>query len=258
MKMDKSTKRWLIIAVGLVIVLAAISIIPNIRFGANDGSRVRIGNWGEMEVQVPEDTRKVIEETLYEQVGMNMDGKNIPSSGAKIRIGTQRFVKTDVGIMVSDFIVDIPGIEQSYIMQYFYGDGSADLQMAFNDGQELEIGASVVSYCITDQDSIIYPDFKCQDKYGAYDSDRLINAFYFRFILPHTLTLSSGEEAVVTMGYSEHGAPQLNIAVVSCENNARLLVRAEEAVQKWVVETGLKTSTFVYNTTIKHNYCTVK
>ncbi|MBP5512957.1 hypothetical protein J6X73_02235 [Candidatus Saccharibacteria bacterium] len=258
MKMDINTKRWLVVAVALVIILLVISVIPNIRFGANDELRMRIGNWGEMEIQVPEGTRKMIEEALYGQAGMNMGGKNVPSSGAKIRIGTQRFVKTDVGIMVGDFIVDVPDIEQSYIMQYFYGDGSINLQMAFNDGQELEVGASVVSYCVTNRDDIIYPDFKCQDKYGAYDSNKLINAFYFRFLLPHILTLNNNEEATINMGYDKYGKFQLNVAVASCKNDEKILREAENATREWVAESGFSPNIFGYDVFIEYNYCVLK
>ena len=97
------------------------------------------------------------------------------------------------------------------------------------------------------------------DTYGAYDSDGLVDAFYLKFLLPHTIALSSDEEVVVKMGgYDNFGVPKFNIMVASCKQDSNINREAESVVRSWVEEIGFDPNLFVYDVIIEYNYCVMK
>ena len=255
MKMDSSEKRWLVAAAIFMLLLVALIILQSIRFDSDDLPRLKIKNWGELSSYVPEAYRKRVEEALYGQVDENL-ANNVPSSGAEIRVESQRAMEVDDGLMVGNFIVDIPKIEQSYIVQYFYSDGSETLNSKFNNGEEFEVSASVAVYCVTNQEDIIYPDFICKDGHGAIDSDRLVDAFYLRYLLPHTIALDNNEEAVLEMEYNS-GVPRLKITVNGCENKKNV-EEVEREARNWITDSGFNADNFTYNVLVKYDYCMIE
>ena len=253
--MDSSEKRWLIIAIISVLLLIVLIIVPNIRFDSDDLPRLKIKNWGELSSQMPEAYRERVEEVLYGQVDENL-ANDVPSSGAEIRVETQRAMEVDDGLMIGNFIVDIPKIEQSYIIQYFYSDGSEMLNSKFNNGEEFEVSASVVIYCVTNQEDIIYPNFICKDSRGAIDSDRLVDVFYLRYLLPHTIALDNNGEAVLEMEYNS-GVPRLKITVNGCENKKNI-EEVEREARNWITDSGFNADNFTYNVLVKYDYCMIE
>lgn len=242
---DRSTKLWLVAGIIMVLALLAITVLPNIQFGPAATPKLTIKNWETTLPQVPENSRTRIEERLYSQVVMNLT-ENVPTSGGEIRDGSTTEVDVRDNFTVGDFIVDIPSIEQSYIIQYFYGELDGE--------QETEMAASVRTYCITDENNMIYDSFACKDDYGARDSEKFIQNFYFGYVLPHTEVLPNSKNAVVTMEYMDGGAIRLNISVENC-GEPEVIDAAKSATKKWIEGLGLKSDNFMYYVPLKYNGC---
>lgn len=256
MKNDKDLKKWWPAAIAVVLVLVAIIVIPNINFGFDDSTRLRIDNWREALPSVPESTRIRVEEVLRNQVSVNLDG-NVPSSGAKIRVGSQKTIEANGGLVLGDFIVDIPDIQQSYIIQYFYGNDSGSTYVGINNGQEFEESASVAAYCITNQEDIIYPDFACRDGSVLSNSDTSISIFYVSFLSSQAEISVDGKEAALYMDYDSYGSPRLNVVVDNCGDSS-IIKEAKEAARTWVENAGFDPDVFVYRAPLKYDYCAVK
>lgn len=155
--------------------------------------RLVIGNFDELLPDVPSMTKQQIEEKLYMQVEAS-GVRTVPENGAMIRgdsIGGFAIGDFHVG----DFIVDIDSIQQSYIMKYYYG--------ALESEYEVEESASVMVYCIEDENEVIYPDFVCKANRDYVKPDpiqyilpRTFN--YYSLSYTYSLTSESGYAVVVT------------------------------------------------------------
>lgn len=256
MRNDRNSKKWLLAAIVLLLILVAAVVIPRIRFDLANSSRLKIDNWSETLPQMPEDSRTRVEEVLRNQVGLNSADENIPSSGAKIRTGSQKSVEVGSGLMVGDFIVDIPSIQQSYRIRYFYGDDVGAVYKDFNNGQEFEMSASVVAYCVTNPEDIIYPDFVCTDGNTMADTDTAVSAFYVSFLAAKAEILVDDREATLSMSYSG-GVPRLDVIVNNC-GDTKIAKKAKSAAKAWVESVGFNPDMFTYYVPIKYDYCMIK
>lgn len=256
MKNDQDSKKWLLVAAIVLLVLVAVVVIPKIRFGLADSSRLKIDNWSEALSQMPDDSRIRVEEVLHNQVDLNFADENVPSSGAKIRMGSQKSVEVGSGLMVGDFIVDIPSIQQSYRIRYFYGDDVGAVYKDFNNGQEFEMSASVVAYCVTNPEDIIYPDFVCTDGNVMADTDTAVSAFYVSFLAAKAEILVDDREVTLSMSYGD-GVPRLDVIVDNC-GDTEIAKKAKAAAKAWVESVGFNPDTFTYYVPIKYDYCMIK
>ena len=184
----------LAIAIPIIVILIVIMIIVLLKPEEVREPRLVLDNFAEMLPEVPEDTERRIEEKLYTQV-MESGVSEVPESGAMIRDGSvNRFTIRDE-FYVGDFIVDIAEVEQSYIMEYYYGQ--------LDDKKEIEASTSVMVYCVEDPDEVIYEDFVCRAGRDYVRPDPI------QYVLPqefsnyslsytYSLTSESGYAVVVT------------------------------------------------------------
>lgn len=146
-----SRKRvWIVIGVivGLLIVVAVCFFVV---FRKND--YLRINNFDEYYYNVPEKTRKSIFASLYNTVLKNFSG-DISSEGAMIRDSEPYLYAYDESYTgyYGEFVVDIPEIQQSYLVKFNYSEDSGSFMG----------GYSSLVYCLP-EDKMIYPDFDCKD-----------------------------------------------------------------------------------------------
>ena len=156
--------------------------------------RLVIDNFSEMLPDVSKETEQRIEERLYNYVAES-GVEVIPEDGAMIREGSVDGFTIQEKFHVGDFIVDIAEVEQSYIIEYYYGQ--------LEDKQETEGSASVMVYCIEDPDEVVYATFVCKANRDFVKPDPI------QFILPqafsdyslsytYSLTSESGYAVVIT------------------------------------------------------------
>lgn len=132
----------------LIIVIACVFIF----FKSNNGL-LRIANFDEYYYGVPKKTQDIIASMLKSTVGKNTAG-NPPSDGALIR-GVEPYLyyyNENTGEYSGEFIVDIPDIQQSYLVKFNYS----------SNPDEFMGGYAALVYCLPD-DKMIYPDFGCQN-----------------------------------------------------------------------------------------------
>lgn len=141
----------LVVIVALIVILVYLLVKPE----PVEEPKIRIDNFSELLPNVPEVTHRKIEEELYLYVSDALPSdEETPSSGALIREGTIDGFRILDEFHVGDFIVDIDSVQQSYIVEYHYGQ--------LDGMQETEYEASVLMFCVENQELIKYPDFKCQ------------------------------------------------------------------------------------------------
>ena len=187
-------KLVLMLVIPVVVLLVAIMIYMLKRPEVVVEPRLTIDNFSEMLPEVPVETEKIIEEKLYNYV-FDSGVEEVPNDGAMIRDGSVDGFTIRDEFYVGDFIVDIDSVQQSYIMEYYYGklDGEA----------EAEGAASVMVYCIEDPEEVIYEDFVCDANRDFVKPDPI------QYILPrefedyelsytYSLTSESGYAVVVT------------------------------------------------------------
>ena len=114
---------------------------------------LKVDNFSDYYYDVPEKTQNTIFSTLYSTVSKN-SSNHTPHSGAVIR-DSEPYLYTynnDYTGYYGEFIVDIPEIQQSYLVKF-----------AFNEDPDSFMGgfASLV-YCLP-EDKMIYPDFDCKE-----------------------------------------------------------------------------------------------
>ena len=235
-----------IFAFVLLIIILIIQIANHIP--SDETPRTRIENWGEELSHVPQDTRIRAEQKLYSQIEMNLPD-NIPTSGARIRKNTQNTLNIGPSFVVGDFIVDIPRISQSYVIQYFYG-------QLENQTQEPEISVSVDTFCITNPDKQIYSNFSCKDNYGAKNTEQYIANTYLSFYLPHTETLSDNKTFTIDLNSITESQIKLVVSVNSCGDES-ITRAAEAAAKKWVNNLNLNITDISYITPIQYTDCLV-
>lgn len=114
---------------------------------------LRINNFNDYYYHVPEKTKKTVFSTLYNTVLKN-SSNHIPHNGAAIRDSEPYLYayNNDYTGYYGEFIVDIPEIQQSYLVKFTFNEDPDSFMGGF---------ASLV-YCLP-EDKMIYPDFNCKE-----------------------------------------------------------------------------------------------
>lgn len=114
---------------------------------------LRIDNFSDYYYHVPEKTKNTIFSTLYGTVLKNSSNR-APHSGAVIR-DSEPYLYTynnDYTGYYGEFVVDIPEIQQSYLVKFTFNEDPDSFMGGF---------ASLI-YCLP-KDKMIYPDFDCKE-----------------------------------------------------------------------------------------------
>lgn len=182
-----------VVIVGLVLILIYMINQPEIV----EEPKIVIDNFAEEEPEIPQATRNEIEEKLYSYVAESIsENEAVPKAGAMIRAGTADGFTVDDTLHVGDFIIDIDSVEQSYIVEYFYGQ--------IEGMNEMEGDASVTLYCIEEPDLIKYPDFRCQANRDFVKPDAIsyvLPKVFDGFIADYTYSASSESGYAVVVEY---------------------------------------------------------
>ena len=153
---EPGVKLVLALVLPVIIVLIIVLIYFLSQPVVDSEGRIVIDNFDEVLPAVPNDTRNAIEERLYLQVdGSLTSGQVIPESGAMIREGSNEGFAVKDEFHVGDFIVDIPDVQQSYIVEYRYG------ELNMEGLNETEVAGTVAFYCIENPDLVRYSNFRC-------------------------------------------------------------------------------------------------
>ena len=186
----------LLIAGVMIVLLVLILVYMIIKPGEVVKPRIRIDNFAEVLPKVPEKTKQSIEERLYEQVAMTVkEGATVPESGAMIRKGTIDGLSVKNSFVAGDFVVDMGAVEQSYIVEYYYG--------RLEEMNEIEGDAAVELYCIEDPELVIY-DFKCLAKRDFVKPDAisfLLPKMFDDYALSYTYSSTSESGYAVVVEY---------------------------------------------------------
>lgn len=112
-----------------------------------------IDNLDDYYYNLPEETKKNIFADLKDTIKINTS-QDIPDSGALIRDTEPYLYNYNIKYSgyFGEFIVDIPLIQQSYLVKF-----------NFNEGSTSSLGGyAVLVYCLP-EDKMIYPDFGCKE-----------------------------------------------------------------------------------------------
>ena len=131
------------------IIVAFIIILVTSRTTPSDPT-LSIDNFSEVLPDVPEISRRAIEEKLYQEVAAQVTPT--PTSGALIRENSTYSFTLKPSFTVGDFIVDVESVQQSYRIKYFYGE--------LEGSQETELSASVQLFCLAASE-VIYENSVC-------------------------------------------------------------------------------------------------
>lgn len=205
---------------GIVLLIWLVCLIPIIIF--NNRNLLTIDN---LSIQgMPNDTKKRIYSLLYNTVKNNLeDGSKTPTRGAKVRNDTVTLTSDDP-IFYGNFVVDIPSVEQSYLVYYKWSTIKNDPNVS---------PEFVTITCLHDASQIIYPEFRCVDNY-TYNANTASDPYaYLYSSLPYYGTISTGEEfRVAIQSYAEAGN-YLSVSIDSCGNKKKL-AEAEELTNAWI------------------------
>lgn len=153
----KQKKKTLIIIAALVAVLVGFAILISIfapRSNNSFGPEVKIDGYSERISNLSEEMRETIFATLFNTVKLNVsDDTDIESiNDAFIRAQSERQTRSDTsGMYEGTFIVDIPSIKQSYLVEYNY------------DPNNPESNPNPVIIRCLPMEQTIYDDFECVD-----------------------------------------------------------------------------------------------
>ena len=217
----------LILTIPIVVVLIGIMIYVLSRPDEVVEPVLVIDNFAEVLPEVPEDTERRIEEKLYTQV-MESGVSEVPESGAMIREGSVDGFTIRDGFYVGDFIVDIAEVEQSYIMEYYYGQ--------LDDKQETEGSASVMVYCIEDPDEVVYEDFICRANHDFVKPDPIqyiLPQVFSDYNLSYTYSLTSESGYAVVVTYNPPESVYLSGKLEEFENEKM------SAIREYLTEAGV-------------------
>lgn len=221
-------KLVMIIAMPMIAILLLIMIFTITRLDIVGGPRLVIDDFAEELPEVPEDTRRRIEEKLYAQVeesGVSV----VPEDGAMIREGSIDGFAVQRDLYVGDFIVDIDVVQESYIIKYYYGE--------LNGGYELEASASVMLYCIENPDEVIYGDFQCLANHDYVKPDPIqyvLPREFEDYILSYTYSLTSESGYAVVVTYDPPESIYLSGRVEEFENESMGKIR------EFLIESGVE------------------
>lgn len=206
------------LAVPVIVILVVIMIYMLSRPEVIPMPLLAIDNFGEVLPDVSVDTEVLIEEKLYTQV-TESGVSSVPEDGAMIRRGSvDGFAIQD--FHVGDFIVDIASVEQSYIVKYYYGELKSEY--------EAEESASVMVYCVEDENEVIYPDFACKANRDFVKPDPIqyiLPQVFEDYSLTYTYSLTSESGYAIVVTYDPPESVYLSGKVEEFENESMGKIR---------------------------------
>ncbi len=157
MMVNRKKKATIAVLVALVLILASTGIGLFLRYYYKKGT-TKIDNFSEYYYNVPNETQRIISAILYSTIEDNISNE-VPSEGALIRNSEPYLYNYNDAYngLSGRFIVDIPKIQQSYLIEFNYMEDPD----AFNGGY------AALAYCL-DEDEMIYPDFGCKTNLPFY------------------------------------------------------------------------------------------
>lgn len=163
-------KKYILIASAAVVILLAATFIPMVFRGKEPvyeppvkipptptTPSTTINGLYERTENVSVERIKLIEETLFATIDMNIKGADLSASDVTIREGTYQQVVDDTvrQIYYTTFIVDIPSLKQSYRVNDYY----SPLPNAVSGLRDY----TTLVLCL-DAEDLIYGEFNCMDK----------------------------------------------------------------------------------------------
>lgn len=148
---NASRIKTIIIGLCLIVPLIVVAVFLSSYF-IEKSKYTTIDNFDNFYYNVPEKTRKIIFSNLKDTIKSNIS-RNIPDSGALIRDTEPYLYNYNVKYngYSGEFTVDVPGIQQSYLVKFNFSEESSSLG-----------GYEVLIYCLS-KDKMIYPDFDCKE-----------------------------------------------------------------------------------------------
>ena len=227
----------LIIAISLftTVALIIVSILIYGQLPNRYGNETAITNLSDLVDGLSKDQRDEITSSLYNILLDNsVDEQTAVSTSANIR--PESIVNkydTVENYHYGNFIVDLPTLKQSYLIQFDYSTDSADSSRS---------GYPLVVSCLRDPALTIYPDSHlCVD--DVSDEYSIID-----YYLPHSLKLPSGEDVIVR-SFDTNG--NLQVYLYSCDKKNPDVSQTKKVVKAW-------TSTITqaeYEMDVRTGYC---
>lgn len=133
-------------------ILLLISCGLLISYLIDKNSKTVIENIDDYYYGIPENIRNITFKKLHEAIDYNSD--NVPINQAFVRSDEPFLYNYDQNYTgyTASFIVDIPIVEQSYMVKINFREGDDDLNT----------GTAVVE-CLSDKSKMIYANFNCKD-----------------------------------------------------------------------------------------------
>lgn len=190
---EKNKEKSIILALLLVAQVIFIIVIVSIIVLNSKNERIEQANYDRqpfVEIEniktqlpsIPDEYSRIIEQVLAETIALNTEEYSMSNSKATIREGTFNALTFEsINSVYYNAIIDIPDLQQSY-----------QVYAAYSINEKEPSSASYYTRYILCQDNYsekIYPDFDCQDLYGA-DARRIIvskylDLFSFEYFSPY-------------------------------------------------------------------------
>lgn len=136
---------------------------------------ISIDNFSSQDVNLSNNHINNILHNLTYTVELNTSNLNIPDSTATVRDGSTIWADvSSTNFTLLSFIVDIPNLEQSYQIYYYFNPNTDSLPTEDTD-TSLPINPYVL--CLTDQSQIIYPDFDCHSAFSPDMHDSITQEY---------------------------------------------------------------------------------
>lgn len=148
-----ANKRYTKIISGIIAgILVLISCGVLISHLIDKNSKTIIENIDDYYYGIPENIRNITFKKLHEAIDYNSD--NVPINQAFVRSDEPFLYNYDQNYTgyTASFIVDIPIVEQSYIVKINFSEGD----------DNLDVGTAVVE-CLSDESKMIYASYNCKD-----------------------------------------------------------------------------------------------
>ena len=147
---NNKTKK-IIVSCFIILFIFATAIAFLINYFSNKSNYTIIDNFDDYYYNVPSETKNLIFLELNNIIQKN-NSNDIPNNGAIIRDSEPHLYVINYSGYFGEFIVDVPSIEQSYLVDFQFSEDS-DIIFEHN-------GVSI--YCISDEE-MVYSDFDCKD-----------------------------------------------------------------------------------------------
>ena len=184
-KLKPSLPMMIFILIQIIFVILLIISVPKLfepdEINGLDTDRNPSASITNLSSVVPEDYPMAgvgdIEVTLFDLILKNSPDKDISTSiKAKIREDSvKNLYFKDENLNYFSAIIDIPELEQSY---WFYNEFSND-----KSNKYITVSRVYRLFCLDNSDDIIYPNFECEDDFGAAGRLEVVSDFinYFNF-----------------------------------------------------------------------------